>query len=295
VAEAKPRRTLWKTALKALAAALAVAVLLLLGAFLCATPQVRESRFGERMEQRFPIGWSRIALAFGSERERCGAVNTLWTAPREQPPPNQSAAASRGLRLLETAAQDPAPEVDYRAIRAIACEVARSPQEVRECLVRLCHHPNPGVHGAACSYLVQDLLDYWGGPQRGLVGRLRNADAASHAQAAGKGKPPARPGLGLSPQMARALQDCLLGSAPDVYSRSWQMSGHREYERFAARITNAHSFDQFWRHLGTTYAGPEGRVDALILLWRWRMRMPKADRLLQEELAAHPLTGVPSG
>jgi len=292
----RKRRTLWNTALKALAAALAVAALLVLGTFLCATPQVRKSRFGERIEQRFPIGWSEIALALGREGERLGAVATLRLVLAGRPPRDESKVRRRALGLLEKAAQDRSPEVRYRATAAIASElsVCLLP-EARKCLVRLCHHPDPGVRAEACSYLLQHLLHYRQGPQRGLVSRLRRADAECTDRTTRPIEPPLPGGRSLSPAMARALQDCLRSSAPGGHTHAALISGAQERAQFAARIANARSFEEFRHRLGSSYAGPEGRVDALILLWQWRAQTPTADRLLREELTARPLTEAPGG
>jgi len=198
MSEARPRRrTLWRTALKALGLAAGVVALLAATGFILASNQVRWSSLGEFMEQRFPIRWSEITLVFGEESERALAANTLG-----------STGSPRALGALERAARDRSPEVRDEAVDGIKDIARGSPREAVPVLLRMCRAGRPDVRLRAYRPVPPDGL---------LLLGLSDPNPTCRAVAALSAtmRLPHEPrGQGLPSQMAPGLERCLLGPSP---------------------------------------------------------------------------------
>jgi len=153
----RKRRGVWKTALKALGAAVGVAVLLVLCGFVLASPQVWHSRLGKRMEHRFPIRWSEVALVFGNEVARSEAVFRLTrTGSRRAIPP------------LVRATRDRSPSVSILALNGLWQIAGVAPREAERAIVGACEDREPRVRAHAYRCLPAGpyhagLLDFSGG------------------------------------------------------------------------------------------------------------------------------------
>ena len=283
----RKRRTLWKTALKALAAAVGLIALLLVAGLILASTPVRGSALGHTMERRCPIGWSRIALVFGDDDERAHASWDL-----------SSTGSGRALPALERAAHDRAPLVSSSAVTGIATMASHGVAGAQTLYLRLGRDPRPDVRASAYTALrdMRDSRAMWqrgGEGQRLLTQGLRDPDPRCRDQAARtavhlcghrarglwRGE--------LDPQVLRALRDCLRGPAPR------NAVDPRTVEALGARVASAHSFEEFHRSSKPTNGPPPLRVQTALGLWE--LDTAEARHLLQEELAKHPLTNPQTG
>ena len=292
--DASPRRALPKTALKALGLAALVCALLVVAGVVLASAPVRGSRFGKRMERRFPIGWSRVALVFGPERERVRAVDALFGTWNR-----------RAVPLLERAAGDRSRSVAGSAMHAIDMLVQFRSTPARRSLLRLCRASRPALRCRAYR-AVREAMATVTWRQRvgtGLIIACENEHAFrldADVQAV------LREGLGdselecrrqaattlthlltdggppLQPEVSAALRRCLRGPSPGIRSL--------EPAALLTCLRRADTFDEFVRqakHVGCDHG------DAGPLLHLWEAGTPKARRLMEQYWAKHPLGGGP--
>ena len=159
-------RSFWKMALKAFAAAAAVAALLVLCGFILATSQVRHSAFGRRMERRFPIRWSQVALVFGDEEARGEAVRVL-------PCTN----SRRAIPTLVRATRDRSATVSDAAVGSL-WDLAPH-QEAERAIVSACRDRRTTVRAGAYDRMdpLYTQREITPAEQAALAGGLRDPDA----------------------------------------------------------------------------------------------------------------------
>ena len=294
MAERKPRRTVWRTALKALAASLLIAALLVLAALLCATPQVQYSEFGSRVGSRFPHAWSWVALTFGDERTRLSVVQRLgagaWWRAGSYPGDGEPAA----LPLLVRAAEDRSPAVRDEAVNQVVGSIGLSfPRDVWPVVRRWSRDGRPERRLRAYE-AMRVLARTAAGRAAGhgmsaeasevLAAGLRETDPHCRAAAASVTADLWDSGLPRDPALARALEACLRGPSPGVPSEVPKL--------LTPRAREAQSFEALQRSLAEGHGARPRRMRTLVALWA--LGTPWARRLLEDELAAHPLTDPPA-
>lgn len=197
-------RSPWRTALKALGLAAGALALLVAVAFILASPLVRNSALGKRMERRFPIRWSEVALGLGGEKERMHAVATL-----------SETRSPRALPALCRAATDRSPRVRRSAQEGILSIGRRAGDPALRALVRLCADRSSEVRAAAYATLGDLQLGFpYPRPVRRCLARgvgdqdpcCRAAAALTAAKAVVCSEP--------DPDLRAALTGCLLGPSP---------------------------------------------------------------------------------
>jgi len=266
------RRSVWRTALKALGAAAGVVALLIGGGFICASPQVRNSAFGLRMEHRFPIRWSQVTLVFGNERERAGAVSTLHMT-----------GDVRALGPLRRAANDRSRVVSGVALGSIEEIGWVHPEEAQACLLDLSRSAQPRLRAGAYHLLYIALNNNSGVPaapelQEALTCGLHDANAECRAEAFGLAVALEELEIGLRPETIRAVEYCLRSRPPaPTVSVAQDQQLHR----------SASSFPEFRRALAREKGSDVGMIEALY--WLWSLDAPKARRTIEDELRKHPL------
>ena len=198
------RRAALRTALQALGLAAGVFALLTATGFILASPQVRQSGFGQRMERRFPIRWSELALALGGEQVRVQAVVAL-TQTR----------SPRALPALSRAATDRRAPVRTEALDGIVSIGRRARDPASDALTYLCAERRADLRAAAYMRLRDLLLGgaYPRPVRRCLTRGLRDGDPVCRAAAAITA---ARVVVGPDPDadLSTALAACLLGPSP---------------------------------------------------------------------------------
>jgi len=274
MSDERPRRAFWRMALKALGvAALALALLVGVGCLL-ASSGVRASRFGRRMEQRYPIRWSQIALVFGPEDERLRAVGAL-----------QVTGSGRALPALHRAAADRSPRVRAAAIEGIACLVPYAPQGVERRLLALCGSRRLDTRRRAldaCRTMLGLGVPPSAALQRTVAAGLQDRDLECRREAAAMVQELVRQHEPLQPEVWEAFAACLrgpsLGPRP-VAVRRITSGRYIELPPSLPQVRTALEHGEL-----------HARVWALIRLWE--MDTAEARRLIEEDLAARPLVVV---
>ncbi len=253
-------------------AAIAVAGLFILAGIVLASPQVRNSSFGQRMERRFPIPWSRMALIFGCEQERVQAAGNLWGC--------RSPAA---IPVLYVAAYDRSAQVRETAVCGVWRLARAGPEQAERCVLRLCRQPRPQERGRAHRALRLMLVDGYFEDTRELqeivAHELQGPHTGCRWQAACTAATLRRRGDTLSPEVQRALYDCLRGPSP----------GPRSLGRgvLAAKVSKSADLNEFMSRVWASVPPREWEIGGLILLWE--IDTPKSRRLIEQYLTEHPL------
>ena len=268
-------RTLWKTAPKALGLAMLVLALVAITGFVLASPAVRSSGFGKRMERRHPVRWAQLALVCGAERERLRAVQALLRT-----------GGPKVLPALEQAAHDRSPRVRDSAVYAVLPLVPVAGGDAERSLTSLCRDRNPDLRWRA--YRALRLAATHQGTrltadvQHALVGGLQDPDLQCRWQAAFTTACLKRLGHRLPPEVAAALRRGLRGPSPGIHSLPPEV--------LLPRVERADAFSEFARQIEHV---AYGYGDTHLLLLLWEADTPQARRLMQEHLATHSLMEAP--
>jgi len=258
------RVVLRATAVSVLAGLLLVALVLL-----CATAPVRHSGFGRRMERRFPVRWSQMALAFGSADEQVVATETLGaTESREALPALRRAATSR-LRDVRGAAVCGIEDIGQAEPRLAVAELTALSQdhrpEVRRDAYSVLFHHNR-IAGSALDEALPDTL------LRGLTDSdpgCRRLAAWGTVRRWGSWHQD-------ETRLREALQACLLGPSPPPYCNPSGQPGSASDGHYVAEL--ARGLHAPWSH---------ERCKALVGLWE--EGTPRSRQIVREYLAQHPL------
>jgi len=275
----RKRRPLWKTALKALAAAAAAVALLVLCGFILASPQVRHSRFGKEMERRLPVRWSQVALVFGKEEERSAALSALART-----------GSLRAAPIIVRATRDRSAAVSAEAVGWLGFIAPGASQAATLGLVSACDDRRIGVRAEAYQHLgaiyADRGLELGPDAQAAVARGLRDPDTGCQWEALTAAFQLYEAGEAV-PQLRQALQDRLL--SPPAVPPAGSLA------RPTFRMLRGLSHPQaLWvpapaRRGAATYRAAE--VEQLsTVLFLWVRDTPESRAVLREYLSKHPLT-----
>ena len=245
--------------------------LLLLGlGFLCATAPVRHSRFGQRLERRLPVAWSRAALLAGSPFEQMDAIECL----RRVGTPAAMSALCEAVQSRRVSPRDPAciavvrvaqstasKDVRALAIRRVAGLTASGDADLRR----------PAQRTLRDMAQLPGLSDH---PEvrRALLRGLEDPDLECRRFAATTVRKLWHINREMDPGLAGALQARLLGPSPGPVP-----SGRRPPpDSWVAELGR-----------GLTRSSFHQRLSLLVELWEWGT--PRSRQLVRGYLARHPL------
>ena len=267
------RRPVWRTVLQALAAAAGVLVLLAIVGFVLASSPVRSSPFGKRMERRYPIRWSEVALVFGRYDERRRAVGALGMT-----------GSGRALAALDRAAADRSARVRAMAVQAMADLAPYAPHEAERRLLALCGDRRADTRREAlraCRGMLALGVPPSAALQQVVAAGLQDRDPECRREAAATVQDLVSQGTPLQPEVWVAFAACLRSPSPGPEPRIARLSGPARYIAVPPTLREARSA------LGRRE--PRAHIWALRRLWE--MGTPEARRLIEGDLAKRPLGG----
>jgi len=267
------RRSFGPAIVKTLVAVGGVVGLAMLFGLVIASPQVRRSGLGKRLERCFPLRWSQVALLFGNEEERARAASVAART-----------GSRRAVPMLIRAADDRSAAVSSAAVCGLAAIVPAAPGEAERGILSASRHRRPAVRAAA--YQALGAVPGHGG--------ARLTSAAQAAVAAGLSDPD--PGCQweafrvatkllwvgeANPDLLRALQNrlCTPPSVPppgSPWSSVWSGTRRLSVRQLEAALTRGSPIEQF------------GALEGL-----WLCNTPESRRALRHHLQQHPLTDPP--